>query len=144
MNNKRNKFNKIDWESVVIYTMLITSICMMAGSMIYSDMDKRRVFYTPGNSLSKKERVAVDSLHNSELEKAKKKYDAYYQDYMRILCNTPVSDQMKQTLPHGHRMPLKNFGKPTLGEYLQFLKDYEQKEIERKYQELNIQLQRQK
>lgn len=144
MNNKQKKFCNIDWEAAILYTMLTAGIMLLGGATVYADLNKRHALYKPGQSLSRTERAMVDSLHDHDLEKHKKKYETYRQDYLRELKKCPVYGWANEKLGHGHRMPYLQCAEPTVGEYHEFLKNYEQKVIERKYQELNAQLQKQK
>ena len=144
MNNKQKKFHGIDWESTILYTMLITGICLTSAALIYSDMNKRRALYKPGQSLSRTERAAVNALHDPKLEQYIDNYNVYRQDYLRELASTSTGQWPDKKLHRNKYMPGSKCAEPTIGEYHEFLKDYEQNVIERKYQELNAQLQKQK
>lgn len=141
---KQNKIRNTDWESIIAYTILSAGMVVMIGATLCVELDKTRALYKPGHTLSRRERAAVDSLHDPQLEQHKKQYSIYYQDYMQELGKTPAGEWPDRLMHRNKYMPGSKCAKPTIGEYHAFLKDYEQKVIERKYQELNAQLQKQK
>jgi len=139
--NTHNDFNKpkdIRWAAVTMYLITIFSILTTIGLNAWGELDRKRALYTPGESLTKKERAAVDSLHDPLVEQIKSMYSKYYRDYMRLLPTISSQyDWYNKPLPAGHSLPTCRGQIPTMNEYLYFLKDFEQKAVEKYYRETN-------
>lgn len=143
--NPSKTIRSTDWKSVVGHTAVTAGITLLIGAMVWMDLDRKRAFYTPGESLSKKERAAVDSMHDPRVEEAKEIYNKCYQSYIRLLPTIKsVHDWYNKPLPSGHMLPTSRVKVPTMSEYLYFLKDFEQKAVEKFYCEAYEELQKQK
>jgi len=145
LNNTTRKLRDIDWETVITSTVIAVGILLMVGATTWGELDRKRALYTPGESLPKKERAAVDSLHDPLVEHIKTLYSKYYRDYMRLLPTiSSRHDWYTKPLPAGHCLPTCRGQIPTMNEYLYFLKDFEQKAVEKYYRETNEKLKKQK
>ena len=72
---KQNKIRNTDWESIIAYTILSAGMVVMIDATLCVELDKTRALYKPGHTLSRRERAAVDSLHDPQLEQHKKQYN---------------------------------------------------------------------
>ncbi len=142
MNTKKtlkSKQNHIDSGVPLTLGALSTFAALMITLSICNDRALMRKNYTPGESLKRTERAAVDSLHDSRLNYDITRYQRHLSTYRKLIDESGAAtgaEAIKQPIPaHIAKNVCPFDAEPTIGDYYDFLKRYEAR-IEAQYQRL--------
>ncbi len=120
----------------VLMGLLAAFFVSMAISF-WHDTDVKRENYTPGKSVSRKERAAVNAMADSTLNANIKEYKHMLHDhrvaYAHAIKYVPGAGRMKYEM---HSWLRPNDDVRTVKDFYKYLKAYEQNQIEARYKEL--------
>lgn len=142
---KNNKISKHTRDVLLPIGVLAVFIMVYTGICIRESQNNAGNLYTPGESIKKSERVAVNAMQDSILNARVAKYNKLLADYKSARecavapnAYTPFMDRPVHSY-YQEKLTAANLGYPTprtLRQYKTILEDYARDSIETRYQEL--------
>lgn len=116
---------------------ILAAFFIACTGLFMRDQEIQRENYTPGKSVSRKERVAVEAMNDSTLNANLKTYKSLVHDhrvaYAHATREYPGAGRMKYEMHHWLR---PNDKVKTVKDFYKYLKQYEASKIEARYKEL--------
>ena len=150
---KNNKFSKNTRDNLLLTGALSILMMVYIGISIRQVQDNNGNLYTPGESIKKSERAAVNAMQDSTLNARVAQYNKLLADYKSarecaVAPNAHISFEERTVHPYYQKkLKAANLGcmlPRTLRDYKNILNDYARDSVETRYQELRDMLNAQK